>query len=285
MNQINMNNISYPVKITDIDKFETLNSISVNVFGLDDNSTVFSLRISIKDDAEHHVNLLYFAEEEISHYALINDLSRLVSAQINNHNGRQYICKYCLHGCSSQEILDNHTERCQLHGAQRVKLPEPEENNLYLKKYECQLRLPFVIYADFESILLKHHTCDQQSDRTWTIKKHTHEACGFGLYTLSTDKRFYSKPKIHSGPDSAEAFLDAVTREAHQIRKYLKNKIAMKRLTPQQWNEYRDASICHICEKEIIDEQKKVRDHDHLTGINFKVQNRSYIAKMSLYYL
>jgi len=91
------------------------------------------------------------------------------------------------------------------------------------------------------------------------------------MYTVSTDKRFYSKPKIYSGPDSAEAFLDAVTREAHQIRKYLKNKIAMERLTRQQWNEYQDASTCHICKKAITDEQKKVRDHDHLTGINYKI--------------
>ena len=86
------------------------------------------------------------------------------------------------------------------------------------------------------------------------------------MHTVSTDKRFYSKPKIHFGEDSAEAFLDTVTCEVSRIRKYLKYKVPMERLTPQQWNVYQNATTCHICKKEITSDEKKVRDHDHLTG-------------------
>ena len=158
-------------------------------------------------------------------------------------------------------------ERCQLHGAQRVKLPEPGENKLLFKKTECQLRLPFTIYADFESILKPHSSAEQTSSKSWTQIYQTHEACGFGMYTVSTDKRFYSKPKIEFGENSAESFLDAVLCEANRIRKFLSYKVPMKRLTTQQWNDYQSASTCHICGKDITNEQKKVRDHDHLTGL------------------
>ena len=49
-------------------------------------------------------------------------------------------------------------ERCKMHDAQRVKLPEKNDKVIFTKT-EYQLRLPFVIYADFESILKKHDVC------------------------------------------------------------------------------------------------------------------------------
>ena len=76
--------------------------------------------------ATHHVNLLYITAGETSHYVLVKNLSRLVSRQYNNHNGKKYFCQYCLHGCTSEEVLKNHLERCKLHGAQRIKLPEAD---------------------------------------------------------------------------------------------------------------------------------------------------------------
>ena len=162
-----MSNISYPVRISDIIKFETMNNISINVFGLDEEMKVFPILISTLDNACHHTDLLYFAEEETSHYVLIKNLSRLVSAQLNNTRRQKYICKHCLHGCLSQHILDKHVEKCRLHRAQRVKLPEPDQNKLYFKKTECQLRLPFVIYADFESILKPHSSAEKISTKSW----------------------------------------------------------------------------------------------------------------------
>ena len=265
-NELNMDGIEYPVKVVDINKFENLYNVSINVFGLDDDLKVFPVRISTLVNSRHHADLLYFSKEETTHYVLVNNLSRLVGAQISRYNGRKFICKYCLHGCSSQEILEKHMERCQLHGTQRVRLPDPDQNKLYFQKIECQLRLPFVIYADFESTLKPHSSAEQTSTKPWTYKYQTHEACGYGMYTVSTDKRFYSKPKIEFGENSAESFLDAALCEANRIRKFLSYKVPMKRLTTRQWDEHQSATTCHICRKDITIEQKKVRDHDHLTG-------------------
>ena len=66
-------------------------------------------------------------------------------------------------------IVDRHVESCQLHGAKRVKLPEKNDvkgcDKIKFTKTEYQLRLPFVMYADFESILKKHdvHKTMQQN--------------------------------------------------------------------------------------------------------------------------
>ena len=240
--ELDMSSIDYPVKVSDIDKFERLNNISVSVFGLDEEEhLVFPLRIS-QLSGRHHVDLLYINQDEQFHYVLIKSMSRLVGRQLRHHHGHSFICQYCLHSCSTQDT----------------------KNKLYFQKTECQLRLLFIIYADFESILEKHERVENDPKRAWTEKHQSHIACGFGMYTVSTDKRFYSKPKIGFGENSAEDFLDSVLCEANRIRNYLKYKVPMERLTSQQWNEFRNTSICHICQKEIT--ENKVRDHDHLTG-------------------
>jgi len=61
--------------------------------------------------------------------------------------------------------------------------------------------------------------------------------------------------------------LDSVIEEGKMIRNYLANKIPMKELTQQQWRTYNESNTCYICEKEIKAEDIKVRDHDHLTGM------------------
>jgi len=50
--------------------------------------------------------------------------------------------------------------------------------------------------------------------------------------------------KLARLPYSAERFIDFVQREAKMIRKFLKNKIPMERLSSQQWREYNKATTC-----------------------------------------
>jgi len=257
-NELVMKDIEYPVAVKDINRFENLNNISVNVYGLD--QKVFPMRITKKHDARHHVDLLYLAKDEGGHYVLIKDMSRLVSKQLSKNTLKKF------HACTSQEILHKHLEKCELHGAQRIKMPDQENKVLQFKKIEAQERLPFVIYADFESILEQKEIAEKDPSKSWTEKCQRHFPCGFGMHTVCTDKRFHSQPKIYFGEDSAEKFLDMVQRESKLIRKFLKNKIQMERLSSQQWREYNAATTCHICKKVFKEGNQRVRDHDHLTG-------------------
>ena len=267
--EINMEGVLYPVAIKDIDKVEgNNNTLSINIFGLE-GSTVYPLRISKTIDAIHHVDLLYISDNDVNHYVLIKNLSRLIRSQLSSYKCQMFICPYCLHACKTKDILDRHVERCQLHGAQRIKLPEKNDAKGYDKvkftKTEYQLCLPFVIYADFESIW-KKHVCKNDLARSWTLKYQSHEACGYGFYTVCSDKRFHRAPELYHGPDSAEKFLDHIINEATELRALLNKKMLMKKLTAEQQCEYNTTHICHICMKNIKPDEKKVCDHDHLTG-------------------
>ena len=41
------------------------------------------------------------------------------------------------------------------------------------------LRMPFVIYADLECLLVKQQSCQNNPDKSYTERKAIHEACGY----------------------------------------------------------------------------------------------------------
>ena len=86
------------------------------------------------------------------------------------------------------------------------------------------LNLPFVIYADFESILSPIESVDGVPDEAWTVKQQEHIAVGFATYTKCIDQRFYREPFIYTGENSAERFIDHVLAEATEIRIIYRNK-------------------------------------------------------------
>ena len=114
--ELNISRIQYPIDIKGIGKFGHQNNISVNVYGYEDEK-IFSLCITNVTVARDLVNLLYITAGEKSHYVLVEELSRLVSRQYNDDKNKKYFCQYCFHGCTSEEVLKNHIERCKLHGA------------------------------------------------------------------------------------------------------------------------------------------------------------------------
>ena len=68
--------------------------------------------------------------------------------------GRKHFCRYCLQAFSTQEILKRHLKDCfKINGKQRIILPTKGEY-VKFKNYERKIKSPFIIYADFESVLV-----------------------------------------------------------------------------------------------------------------------------------
>ena len=219
--------------------------------------------------ARHHVNLLYISADETSHQVLVKDLSRLISIQYNNHNDKYYFCQYCLHGCTSEKVLKNHMERCKLHGAQRIKLLKADDKKgrgkIKFTKTKYQLYLPFVIYADFESVLRKKDSCETSSSKSFTTQYQHYVPCGSCIYVKCSDGQYFEPPQVNKGDDTTDQFLDQVLAAGTICKQHLANKMPMKRLAIEQCREYNNATNCSICAKPFKSAYKKVRAHDHLT--------------------
>ena len=162
----------------------------------------------------------------------------LVLRQYNNENNKTYFCQYCFHGCISEEVLKNHLGRCKLHRAQRIKLPEVDDkkrrNKVKFTKAEYQLRLPFVFYVDFKSILCKQDSCEPSSSK-FTIQYQHQVPCESCIYVKCSDGQYFEPPQVNIRDDAAEKFLDQVLATETICREQLTNKIPMKRLTQEQW--------------------------------------------------
>ena len=119
-----------------------------------------------------------------------------------------------MYGCTSEEVLKNHMERCKLHGAQRTKLQEADDkkghDKIKFTKTEYQLCLPFVIYSDFESVLRKQDSCEHRHRNPSSLNTSITYHVGAASTSNAVMRNTLNHPKRNIGDDGAETFLDQV---------------------------------------------------------------------------
>ena len=86
-------NINYPVGNNEIDIFERDNEdVSINVYRPSPTSNcIIPFRITEKQNAKHHVDLLLIADKKNYHYVYIKDFGRLMNSQINKTSHKKNI--------------------------------------------------------------------------------------------------------------------------------------------------------------------------------------------------
>jgi hypothetical protein len=180
--KLDFTGIEFPVTVDKIGKFERQNNISVNVFGFKD--VLFPLHIT-KEHFDTHVNLLLYSQGTTRHYCLIKDLNKFLYSQ-NRHKARMFYCRYCPHGFIREDLLQDHETLCSQHGPQRIELPNENNATLFYKDYHKQLKVPFAIYADFESLTTKIDLTQPNPEKSFTEKYQHHQPCGFSYIVVST---------------------------------------------------------------------------------------------------
>jgi hypothetical protein len=258
-NELDFTGIEFPVTVDKIGKFEKQNNISVNVFGFED--VLFPLYIT-KEHFDSHVNLLLYYQRTTRHYCLIKDLNKFLYSQ-NRKKDRMYYCRYCLHGFIREDLLQDHEPHCSQHGPQRIELPDEENASLFFKDYYKQLKVPFTIYADFESLTTKIDSTQPNPEKSFTKKYQHHQPCGFSYIVVSEVEQYSKPPVVYRGEDAVDKFLECLEEE----RKYIQEKLDFvepMRIERDEEQAFQDAVNCHICGYELGAD--RVRDHCHLTG-------------------
>ena len=148
-NEFDWEGMSYPVSTKDISKFETRNRIGVNMLALD-GRTPYICRKGM--GYERTVNLMIIEDGEKKHYVAIKSLERLLSMNNIKHKESQHFCNNCLQGCKTAESRDNHYDYCRSNESVRIEMPTRNPIVSY-SNGQHQFKVPFVMYADFESIL------------------------------------------------------------------------------------------------------------------------------------
>ncbi|XP_075209864.1 uncharacterized protein LOC142317311 [Lycorma delicatula] len=282
---INMLGILYPVKVRDINRFEMLNpTISVNVYGYEEeNDRVYPVRVTENHDRENCIHLLLLTGEtrEKFHYCLINakpgknGLSRLLTGLTKAHCASRY-CPYCLHRFSSSDPhvalqnLQKHLIKCKRHGAQRVRLPKPynqKECIMKFRDYSSTLRVPYTVYADFESFVHPMDTATPKPNTSFTDKVAHHLPSGYAYVIVDEGGQICEGPVVYrartDGENIVEKMLDEMLDHADRLHKILITEKPMV-MTPEDTETFQRATECFLCHCELNDD--RVRHHSHTTG-------------------
>ena len=263
-NTLNMEGIEYPISLKDIDKFERQNpSISITVFGYE-NKSVYLLRNSNNTNREHNVILILIEEEGVNHYCLVNNVSRLLSSQVSNHKEKRHFCLRCLNSFWTHKSLNKHLEYCSNHEAVKIIMPE-KGTMLRFENYHRGERVPFVIYADFESCIKSIDTCDPNPENSYTKQYQKHEPISFYYYIKSFDSEVSLpiKERSYTGKNEEQVFLKYLEEDIRAIANIEKKEIIFGEKEKERYNE---ETRCWICKGEFDENEEKVKDHCHYTG-------------------
>lgn len=222
-----------------------------------------------KEKYENCLNLLLITNDEKTHYGLIKDFNRFMYNQ-TKHKSKKHFCMFCLQHFTSEKILNNHKDNCiQINGTQAIKIPDKSDNILKFNNFHKQLPVPFVIYADFEAITEKIHGCQQKNDKSYTEKYQKHTDCGYAYKIVCCFDDSFTRPiKLYRGPKAVYKFIEEMLKEMDYC-KYVMKKYFNKplKMTPDDEEQFQKESKCHICDKVYKNNDIKVRDHCHITGV------------------
>ena len=134
------------------------------------------------------------------------------------------------------------------------------------------MKVPFIIYADLESLLEKMNSCHNNPKKSSTTKINKHIPSGYSLLThcsfdTTKNKLDYYKDKI-----CLKNFYLDLKKHATKIINYEKKEVIP--LTKDEKKIHREKNLCYLCKKGFStydDDNKKIlrpflKDYCHYTG-------------------
>ena len=219
---------------------------------------------------------MIISESNRKHYVAIKSLSRLLSSKNTKHKGKEYFCKNCLQGFIEENSRDEHLDYCINNESVKVEMPHKKPIVQY-SDGQFQFKVPFIMYADFESILepIQGPGNNPMISSTRGVSNYipsgwcVRSEFAFGPSRPGTLEGSHGKVenplKLYRGKDCVKKFCDHVIGEARRLYHAFPEK-PMVPLTKAQLKKYEEASRCYICFKSFNGENPKVRDHCHYTG-------------------
>ena len=143
------------------------------------------------------------------------------------------------------------------------------------ENYERKIKLPFIIYANSENVLVPGDKGEQNPEEPYKNKYQKHIACSFGYKWVYVDDKFSKSFKTYLDEDTVYNFINSMIKE----RKYCSDVMS------KEDNEgFKNSTKCWIWDNDYIDNDVKVRHHCHITGkyrgsahrdcnINFKLNH------------
>ena len=148
-NDFDWDGIEFPVSFRDIKRFESRNEIAINILAVEDKKVHICRK---GKEYTRSANLMLITDSNRKNYVAIKSLGRLLSSQYSKHKESQHFCANCLQGFATEISRNKHYVYCKSNEAVRIEMPVKKPTVEY-SYGQYQFKVPFMMYADFESIL------------------------------------------------------------------------------------------------------------------------------------
>ena len=135
------------------------------------------------------------------------------------------------------------------------------------KHFGRKVKSPFMIYADFESILVSEAYGKQNPNESYTNKYQKHVTGSYDYKLVCVDDKFSKSFKSYLGKDAVYNFISSMIEESNYCSDVMKKHFNKELVITKKDNEdFENPTACWICNNDYIDNDGKVRDHCHVTG-------------------
>ena len=150
-------------------------------------------------------------------------LSALFKGITSKHDGDFY-CLNCFHSYRTENKLKKHENVCKKHDYYYVEMRNEDNNILKCNHGENSKKVPFIIYADFESLLEKQSTYNNNPQNSSTTKINKHTPSGYSLFIHCSFDLTKNKLDCYGGKDCMERLCNDLKEHATRIINYEKKR-------------------------------------------------------------
>ena len=185
IDQYNGKDIDFPSHRKDWKKFESNNkSIALNNLYVHNNTE--KIRHAYKSkynlNRENQVIPLMITDGEKWHDLVVKSFSALFRGITSKHDGEFY-CLNCFQSYTTENKLKRDKQVCENHDYCYEEMPKEDNKILKYNIGEKSMKVPFIIYADLESLLEKMNIYHNNAEKSSVTKINKHTPSGYSLFT------------------------------------------------------------------------------------------------------
>ena len=164
---------------------------------------------------------------EKRHYTAIKGISRILSKLNEKTRCAYHFCMNCLNGFRKASPRDRYYEYCSSNGRVKVNMPTEKEKWLKFHDGQYQFKVPFMLYADFESILkpvdeqyrdrMDATKTERKDKASHTEKINTHIPSGWCVHNTFAYGDVPNPLKMYRGKDCVEKFVKYIEEDVKRL--------------------------------------------------------------------
>ena len=178
---------------------------------------------NIISECENQVILLMITDGKKWHHLAVKSLSALFKGIISKHKSNFY-CLNCFHSYTTENKLKKHKKVCENHEYCHVEMLEEDNKILGYNQGEKSMKVPFIIYADLESLLEKMNSSHNNPEKSSTTIMNKHTDSGYSLFTHCSFDTTENKLDYYRGKNCMKNLCLDLKEHATKIISYEKKR-------------------------------------------------------------